>query len=692
MKLAPKIIILLLAVTFGVMTIYSIIQIKNVEKSLIKDAQENHTLMLSNSLGFLSKSLWELDKDISVRGMKPLFETGTVRDIILYDYSGMLFNGVFLKDKVKKEIEITDPENIKSVYNFDFAKIDAKKMPFTLIPSKLLYKVEKLTDNMYEIVGSLWWKETEFSEPRFLGFAVMHFSTEYISERLNEQIFGFLYLTIGLCISIIVLTYAYLEQQIISPIRKLMIASLSAASGVFTKIKTTKSKDEINKLTENFNYMIIKIENSLSLIRGLSEASQEIVKCKNIQEISDVYSGYCQKLISAKRVDVWVDTSNALSNSARGMRRLSDDKELEQNDPILKLILTTVEELHDRYDNLDNSKFINKVVIPLLNSKGIMLGLIEIEFTKSEFKYGEEENRVVKALGVPLATAIENYWHVLKEKERANIERDFELASAVQNSILSSDIPKSLHFDFSTYYKTASQCGGDWYGVYEVSPDKILVLFGDVTGHGTPAALITAVTRGAADIIKQNIALGNMEVNENLPALVLQFINECIFETGRSMYFMTMVAALIDFNSQQIIASSAGHTPPALISMNSDLPEVKYIYPKVGSRLGYEKGSKYETQSFSFLPGQQIVFYTDGIIEGENSAAKEYGMKKFKQSIQNHCTNNAEDFINNIINDAYSFFEGIPQKDDIAVLVIRFLTEKEKELKKDVQIIKLKAA
>ncbi|BBH52990.1 SpoIIE family protein phosphatase [Fluviispira sanaruensis] len=689
MKLAPKIIILLLAVTFGVMTIYSIIQIKNMEQELIKDAKENHSLMLSNSLGFLSKSLWELDKDISIRGMKPLFETGTVNNILIFDYTGSLFNGLYRKNN---EIEVIDPQSIQKVYNIDTSKINSKKMPFTLIPSKLLYKPEKLTDTTYEIVGSLWWKETEFSEPRFLGLAIMHFSTEFIAVRLNEQKIGFVYLTIGLCVSIILLTYAYLEIEIISPIRKLMIASLNVASGVFTKIKTTKGKDEINKLTENFNYMIVKIENSLSLIRGLSEASQEIVKCKDLQEISNIYSNYCQKLILAKKVSVWLDTSNALSNAARGMRRLSDDKELEQNDPILKLILTSVEEFHDKFDNLKKDEKNNKIVIPLLNSKGVMLGLIEIEFSLSEFKYGEEENRIVKGLGVSLSTAIENYWHVLKEKERANIERDFELASAVQDSILSNDIPDSLHFDFSTFYKTASQCGGDWYGVYEVAPDKILVLFGDVTGHGTPAALITAVTRGAADIIKQFIISGSMKVDEKLPGYVLEFINECITETGRKTYYMTMVSALIDFSSNQIIAASAGHTPPALITMNLGQPEVKYIYPKLGSRLGYEKGSKYETQAFPFLPGEQIIFYTDGIIEGENSSAKEYGMKKFKQSMKNHCANKPDLFIKSIINDAYLFFEGIPQKDDIALMIIRFLTEQEKELKKETQNPKMRAA
>ena len=54
MKLAPKIIILLLIVTLGVMSIYSFYQVRRAEKSFNADAEANHVLLLSNSLGFLS--------------------------------------------------------------------------------------------------------------------------------------------------------------------------------------------------------------------------------------------------------------------------------------------------------------------------------------------------------------------------------------------------------------------------------------------------------------------------------------------------------------------------------------------------------------------------------------------------------------------------------------------------------------
>jgi sigma-B regulation protein RsbU (phosphoserine phosphatase) len=136
---------------------------------------------------------------------------------------------------------------------------------------------------------------------------------------------------------------------------------------------------------------------------------------------------------------------------------------------------------------------------------------------------------------------------------------------------------------------------------------------------------------------------------------------------------MTMVAAFFDFGAQKVYASSAGHTPPAFLIKGETKTEVKYVYPRTGSRLGFECGYKYESQAFDFKPGQKIVFYTDGIVEGENKLGKEYGFKKFKTSMENHGNKEPDAFLKGITDDAFAFFNGTPPKDDIAVMLLRFL-------------------
>lgn len=674
MKLAPKIIILLLAATLGVMSIYSFYQISRAEKSFNADAEANHVLLLSNSLGFLSKSLWELDKDIAARGMKPLFEAGTIINIQIYDADGNFFSGI--QYNVTKEL--VEYEERHKEADLRVKDLASKKVPFATSPSKMISPMSNISDLKHRLIGSLWWKETEFSDPKFLGYVVMNFSTDYIAKRLMEQKVSFILFSVGLSFAIILLSYVFLEHQVISPIRKLMQASLDIAAGRFTRLSLGKGDDEIHKLTTNFNFMVNKIEHSLNMIRGLSEASQVIVKCMNITDSIIIYEGYIKNLIKANKIKVWLNIENEASDETKGIKSLPEGHVKLKNEPLIQRLLST-KELFNEKSSLslsgDSSDY-KIVIVPLVNSKNIFLGAIELYFDRGANEQGEEEIRIIKSLTTSLVTAIENDWHVLREKNRANLERDMELASAVQDSIISKNIPSSSFFNYATFFKTASQCGGDWFGVYDVGESKILVLFGDVTGHGTPAALITAVTRGSADMLLQFIQMGKIEASKEFPGQVLKFINECIVETGKQTYLMTMIAAVIDFKMKKIYASSAGHTPPALISPKDGKNEVKYIYPSSNSRLGYSKGTVYETKEFEFYPGQQIVFYTDGIIEGESPSAREFGLKNFKKSMENHGYQEPEQFIKSITNDAYTFFSGVPQKDDIALLVIRFLEEK----------------
>ncbi|WP_397601384.1 SpoIIE family protein phosphatase [Silvanigrella sp.] len=685
MKLAPKIIILLLIVTLGVMSIYSFYQVRRAEKSFNADAEANHVLLLSNSLGFLSKSLWELDKDIAARGMKPLFEAETVINIQIYDAEGNFFSGFQYNLNKENKKELVEYEDRHKEKDLPAKELVLKKTKFDLVPSKMVSPMINLTDDKHRLVGSLWWKETEISDPKFLGFVVLNFSTEYIAKRLLEQKLSFILFTLGLSLSILVLTYSLLEKQVINPIRKLMQASLDIADGRFTRLQSRtrfqigSGEDEIDKLTTNFNFMVDKIEHSLNMIRGLSEASQAIVKCMNINESIQIYEKYLKDLIRVLKVEVWLNEDNEASDESKPVVRVSDQKKMENKNGISEKLQTDKNFINEdsKFSFSDDYVNFSILAVPLLNSKNKKIGIIELYFTKGSVDNSDESRGIINSLTTSLITAIENDWYVLREKNRANLERDIELASAVQDSIISKSFPESRFYDSSTFFKTASQCGGDWFGVYEVEDGKILVLFGDVTGHGTPAALITAVTRGSADMLLQFIKLGKADISKDFPSQVLQFINECIVETGKQTYLMTMVAALIDFKNQKIFASSAGHTPPAIITTLQGKNEVKYIYPSTGSRLGFAKGALYETKEFEFIPGQKIIFYTDGIVEGESPKLKEYGLKNFKKSMESHGAQEPEEFIKNITNDAYTFFSGAPQKDDIALLAIRFLNEKE---------------
>src|SRR5262249_15262343 len=72
--------------------------------------------------------------------------------------------------------------------------------------------------------------------------------------------------------------------------------------------------------------------------------------------------------------------------------------------------------------------------------------------------------------------------------ERATRERDLEVARAIQDALVPpADTVDRHYIKLAGFFQPATQCGGDWWTCYDLPDGKVLVVIGDVTGHGVPS-------------------------------------------------------------------------------------------------------------------------------------------------------------------------------------------------------------
>jgi serine phosphatase RsbU (regulator of sigma subunit) len=71
------------------------------------------------------------------------------------------------------------------------------------------------------------------------------------------------------------------------------------------------------------------------------------------------------------------------------------------------------------------------------------------------------------------------------------------------------------------------------------------------------------------------------------------------------------------------------------------------------------------------MPGDVLVWYTDGIVECENETGEEYGEKRFRASVRKAAALDAAEMRDAIITDAATYFSETPRKDDITMIVGR---------------------
>jgi serine phosphatase RsbU (regulator of sigma subunit) len=249
--------------------------------------------------------------------------------------------------------------------------------------------------------------------------------------------------------------------------------------------------------------------------------------------------------------------------------------------------------------------------------------------------------------------------------EKAKIEQELEVAKAIQETLVPPDAPvKKGTLTFAGFYQPAAQTGGDWWTWAELAGGKILVVIGDVTGHGVPSAMITATAKAACDVARY------VHDDDVSVTRLLELMNHAVFESAQRRFVMTCFASIVDPKARTITYANAGHNFPYLFRTGEGKGEFGSLMIR-GNRLGDDRESRYEAKTTELVPGDVLVWYTDGIVECENQTGEEYGEKRFRASVRKAAALDAAEMRDAIITDAAQYFNDTIRKDDITMVVGR---------------------
>src|SRR5204863_6200348 len=135
--------------------------------------------------------------------------------------------------------------------------------------------------------------------------------------------------------------------------------------------------------------------------------------------------------------------------------------------------------------------------------------------------------------------------------------RELKAVARIQRSLLPSTLPEIPGLDLASSYQTSARAGGDYYDFFRLPDNQWGILMADVSGHGTPAAVLMAVTHTIAH---------SYPGPAMPPGLLLAHVNRTLTEryTARMGAFVTAFYGVYDPATRTIAFSSAGHPPPRL--------------------------------------------------------------------------------------------------------------------------------
>jgi sigma-B regulation protein RsbU (phosphoserine phosphatase) len=192
------------------------------------------------------------------------------------------------------------------------------------------------------------------------------------------------------------------------------------------------------------------------------------------------------------------------------------------------------------------------------------------------------------------------------------IDADARKVGELQRSLLPQPLPCIPGLDVAASYQPCGQAGGDLYDIFPLDDElprpaqRWCILIADASGHGLAAAMVTAMVQAI---------LHAHPPDASGPAELLAHANRQLCRKGISG-FVTAFLGVYEPRTRRLTYARAGHAPPLV---KTYVDGSVYRLDSVASiPLGIDESERFEEGATYFLPGDTVLFYTDGITEARD--------------------------------------------------------------------------
>jgi phosphoserine phosphatase RsbU/P len=244
------------------------------------------------------------------------------------------------------------------------------------------------------------------------------------------------------------------------------------------------------------------------------------------------------------------------------------------------------------------------------------------------------------------------------EQQRDDLLKDVELAAQVQRLFLPSGKAAIAGLDVAGMMLPARGVGGDYYDYFPVDEGVTQIIVADVAGKGVPAALLMSATAAAL----------RLEANRDRDMLEqVQRLNTEIGAVSHPDAYVTLMLSKIDVRERTVQYVNCGHNSALLFHASTGA--LTHLSSSC-LPIGLSPEEICELASEDLMPGDVLVFYTDGVIEAQNQAGEEFGMKRLSAAVLRGASLSADDLMTSIYN-ASADFCGDEFNDDVTIVVVK---------------------
>lgn len=244
----------------------------------------------------------------------------------------------------------------------------------------------------------------------------------------------------------------------------------------------------------------------------------------------------------------------------------------------------------------------------------------------------------------------------LVESER--LERELEIAAAVQRSLLPAKLPQYDDYHFATYLQPARHVGGDFFDVIELDDLHVAVLLADVVDKSVHAALLMAVTR----------TLFRTECRRSLsPAAVATAVHRGMLDISEeAKMFLTAFYGILHRPTGTLRYVLAGHERPLVYRPGRDVDTLS----GKGRFLGMIDPLHLDEYITHLRHGDRLLVFSDGVTDAMNERDEPFGHERLAQSLDANHKVDGDALLNRIADDIGQWAHDAAPFDDLTMLLV----------------------
>ncbi|HUX66181.1 MAG TPA: PP2C family protein-serine/threonine phosphatase [Terriglobales bacterium] len=267
-----------------------------------------------------------------------------------------------------------------------------------------------------------------------------------------------------------------------------------------------------------------------------------------------------------------------------------------------------------------------------------------------------------------------------EQRQKQRLESELSIAHEVQTQLFPRIPPVVAGLEIQGRCLPARVVSGDYYDFLQLSPSRVSLALGDISGKGISAALLMATIvsavrayqPGAADRVV-GVAAGQAAPSrpapaedEADPARLLERLNRQLFHSTPPEKYATLFYAVYDGERRELRYTNAGHLPPVILGASG-----RRRLDRGGMVIGLFENVAFEEAVVRLEPGDLLAAWSDGITEPENEYGVEFGEPRLLQLLEANRHRPLADIVAAILDGVHDWSGAEEQADDITLLLAR---------------------